>query len=273
MKRNFPLLALLTLTTAPRAFENDTGGGWKMDGDKMALAEGNPVWVDTDGTERTIKRETIPNLQAENRTFRTQAEELRAQMKAFEGLDAKAAREAMDKLKNVDLSKMVESGEVDKVRNTLKGEYDSQIGERDKTIKAMRERMDGMILDSAFGGSQFIKENIAVPVEMFRAAFGQYFKLEDDKVQAFDRAGNRLMSKKNIGEYADFEEAVELLVEGYPQRDAILKAPDQRGTGSKGGGGHTGGVSIIREADFERMTPQQQAELSVKIREGKLKLV
>jgi len=272
MKKKFnPLFAVLATTAAPRAFENE--GGWKMDGDKMALAEGNPVWIDADGTERTIKRETIPHLQNEAKTYRTQLQEMQNKYKDFEGLDAKAAREALEKMKTVDLSKMVEVGKIDEVKTTLKSEYDAQIGERDKKITTLQERINGMIVDNAFANSEFIKENIAVPVEMFRAAFGQHFKIEDDKLQAFDRAGNRIMSKKNLGEFADFEEAVELLVEGYSQRDAILKAPDQRGSGSRGNGGNSNGASVMRMSDFEKMTPQQQAEVSVRIREGKLKLV
>lgn len=268
-----PLFALLTITAAPRAFDNEGGGGWKMDGDKMALADGNPVWLDADGTERTIKRDTIPALQAENKTFRTKAQEYEAKMREFEGLDPKAAREALNKLKDVDLSKMVGADKLEEVKGQLKGEYESKIAEYDGTVKTLQSKLDNMVLDSAFNQSQFIKENIAVPTEMFRAAFGQYFKLNDGKIEAFDRAGNRIMSKKSIGEYADFDEAVELLVEGYSQRDAILKAPDQRGSGSNGAGGNSGGGSVIREADFEKMNPAQQAEASVRIREGKLRLV
>lgn len=274
MYRKFnPLFALLTVTAAPRAFENENTGGWKMDGDKMALADGNPVWLDADGTERTIKRETIPTLQAENKTFRTQAQELQNKLKAFEGLDPAAARDALNKLKDVDLSKMVGADRLEEVKTTLKSEYEGKISEYDNTVKTLQGKLDGMILDNAFNSSQFIRENIAIPSEMFRDSFGKYFKLNDGKIEAYDRAGNRIMSKKSIGEYADFEEAVELLVDGYSQRDAILKAPDQRGSGNTGGGSNSGGGSVIRESDFEKMNPAQQAEASARIREGKLRLV
>lgn len=264
------LLASVAFTIA-KGFEND-GGGWKMDGDKMALADGNPVWIDGDGTERTIKRETIPNLQNENKTYRTQLEELRNKSKDFEGLDPKEARAALEKLKNVDLSQMVEAGKLDEVKETLKTEYTGQITERDQTIAQLNDRINGMMLDSAFGGSEYIRDNIAVPVEMFRAAFGQYFKIEDGKITAQDRAGNRIMSKKNIGEYADFDEAIELLVEGYSQRDAILKAPEHRGAGSSGGGGGRGGARVIKRSDLEGLPPQKVAELMAKVRSGEMQL-
>lgn len=265
------LFALTTVVPMPRAFENE--GGWKMDGDKMALADGNPIWLDADGTERTIKRDTIPTLQAENKTFRTKAQELDAKLKSFEGLDPVAARDALAKLKDVDLSKMINADKLDEVRGQLKGEYEKQIGEKDTALQTLQSKYDNLVLDSAFNASTFIKENINVPVEMFRAAFGQFFKLNDGKIEAYDRAGNRIMSKKSIGEYADFEEAVELLVEGYSQRDAILKAPDQRGSGNQGGGGHSGGGSVIRESDFEKLNPAQQADVSAKIRAGTMRMV
>lgn len=257
----------------PRAFNNGEGGGWKMDGDTPVFKDGNPVWVDADGSEKVLQRDTISRLNTEAKNHRTAAEQAREQLKAFEGLDAKQAREALEKLKTVDLTKMVDAGRLDEVKNSVKAEYDVQISERDKKLGDLQQRINGMILDGAFNASSYIKENIAIPAEMFRDSFGKYFKVEDDKLQAFDRAGNRIMSKKNIGEFADFDEAIEILVDGYSQKDAILKAPEHRGSGSAGGGGHSGGGRAIRRAEFDALPSAKQAEIAAKVSKGELRLV
>lgn len=272
MKRKTLLLATAFNLPGIAAFDGNEGG-WKMDGDKIALADGNPVWLDADGTERTIQRDTIPRLNNENRTYRQQLQDAQNKLKDFDGLDAKQAREALAKLKDVDLTKMVGADKLEEVKTSLKGEYDAQLSERDKRILTMQSKLDGMVLDASFNGSEFIRDNIAIPVEMFRSHFGKYFKIEDEKIAAYDAAGNRLMSKKNIGEYADFNEAIELLVEGYSQRDSILKAPDQRGSGSQGGGGNRGGGKIIKRADFEQLPGHKQSEVAALIRKGEMQLV
>lgn len=263
---------LMTTTLRFRAF--DTGSeGWKMNGDSVEMKDGNPVWINADGSESIMKGDTITRLNTESRTHRTAAQEAASKLKAYEGIDPEKARDALGKLKDIDMSKLVDAGKLDEVRNTLKSEYDVQISERDKKLTDMQNRINGMILDNAFTASNYIKENIAIPAEMFRDSFGKFFKIEDGKMQAIDRAGNRIMSKKHIGEYADFDEAIEILVDGYSQKDAILKAPEHRGTGNSGGAGHTGGGRIIRRADFDAASPQKQAEIVQRVTKGEMRLV
>jgi hypothetical protein len=81
-----------------------------------------------------------------------------------------------------------------------------------------------------------IAEKLAVPADMVQATFGNRFKIEDGKVVAYDANGNKIFSRARPGELADFDEALETLVEQYPYKDHILK-----GSGANGGGAPTGG--------------------------------
>lgn len=263
--------AFATLTF-PRAFENENAGGWKMDGDKPVFKDGNPVWVGSDGSESVMQRDTIARLNAEAKGHRTRAEQLAEQYKPFEGLDAAAARKALETVQKIDAKTLIDAGEVDKVKESIKGEFTGQLKESEKKITELQTRLNAMITENAFTSSQYIRENIAVPVDMFRGAFSQYFKIEGDSLQAFDKAGNRLMSKKNIGEYATFEEAIELLVEAYPQKDAILKAPEHRGSGTDAGGQRPGTMTMKRSA-FEKLSPQQQVDFVGKVNAGTARLI
>ena len=130
-----------------------------------------------------------------------------------------------------------------------------------------------MLIDGVFKGNTFINENVAMPADFFQAAMRNQFKVEDGKVVAYDRTGNRLMSKKSVGEYASADEALELLVDMHPQKDTILRAPTAGGSGGGGGGGQRGSGRVLRRADFDQLSPQQQAETAGLVRNGEATLV
>ncbi|MCS5880838.1 hypothetical protein LNP17_13745 [Klebsiella variicola subsp. variicola] len=46
-------------------------------------------------------------------------------------------------------------------------------------------------------------------------------------------SGNKIYSRSKPGELAAFDEALEFLVEQYPQKDHILKASGNQGGGSR----------------------------------------
>ncbi|QWY83174.1 hypothetical protein [Rhizobium phage RHph_X2_24] len=261
------ILALLTAT----AFNN---AGWKLDADgKIELKDGNPVYVDASGREMTVDSGTIGRLNGEAKTHREAKEAAEAKLKAFEGLDPEAARKALDTVKNIDAKKLIDAGEVDKVRNEISQQFTAQLAEKDNALKASDDRYNNLLVSNLFANSDFIRERVAVPRDMFEASFKNNFKIEDGKVVAYGKDGNRLMSKQKIGEFADATEALEILVEQHPQKDIILKASDGNGTGNNGNGGNRGGSRTVKRADFEKLNPQQQAEVAGKARTGELQIV
>jgi hypothetical protein len=90
-----------------------------------------------------------------------------------------------------------------------------------------------------FDRSRMVAEKLSVPPDLVRAKFGNAFKLEDGKVVAFDKNGNKIYSRARPGEVADFDEALAVLIDAYPSRDSIIKK-----TGTPGG--HTGGAGNSR---------------------------
>jgi hypothetical protein len=69
-----------------------------------------------------------------------------------------------------------------------------------------------------------------VPADIIESRFGKNFKIEEGKVVAYGHDGNKLFSKSRPGEPAEFEEALELLVDGYAHKDQILKGTGNSGT-------------------------------------------
>lgn len=258
----------------PRAFDNDIKPGWKVDADgKPVLKDGNPVYVDSSGRELSVEAGTISRLQAEAKTHREAKEAAENKLKAYGDLDAEAARKAIETVSKLDAKKLIDAGEVDKVREEISKNYTSQISEKDKAIAERDTRIQNMTMKNAFTSSDFVNKRVAVPTEMFEAMFSRNFKFEDDKLVPYDATGNKVYSKKRVGEIADFDEALEIIIENYSGKDKILKAPDQSGSGSKGGGGNTGGGRTMSRADFDKLDPMKKAEAGVQMGKGELNIV
>lgn len=269
--RNFKMMTALLTTAAvfPVAFETGKPG-WKMDGDKLALdASGNPIYINANGEEASVKGDTIATLNAEAKGHRTAKETAEAQLAKYKDatgklIDPTEAVKAIDTVSKIDAKKLIDAGEVDKVRDQIKAEFTGQLTEKDNALKERDSMISNMRIDGVFRGSEFINERVAMPRDFFEAAMRSHFKDEDGKVVAYDRSGNRLMSKKSVGEFASPDEALELLVEMHPQKDTILKAQQGGGSGNNGGGGARGGGRTIKRADFAALPPAEQSAIATK---------
>lgn len=181
--------------------------------------------------------------------------------------------ELKKKIEGVDLSKMVDAGKLDEVKAQLTQTYEQQIADERKAREALEQKYNSEKLTTAFNASKFVQDEVAVPPDMVLATFGKQFTLDENgKWLAKDAAGNTIYSRKRPGDVADFDEALEQIVEGYQYKDRILKASNHSGTGGEGGL-NGGGVRTIRRGDFEAMTPTQRSDASKAMQEGTLKIV
>ena len=264
------LKSLLLLTTA---FAFDSSSGWKLDEDgKIEMKDGNPIYLDGSGREMSVNGDTISRLNGEAKTHREAKEKAETALQVYEGLDADKAREAIEKLSKIDAKDLIDSGEVDKVKDEITRQFAEKDAEKDARIAELTGKLDSMRVDKVFESSEFVRENIDLPQDMFQAYFRNSFKVEDNEVVAYDKSGNRLMSQKSVGEYAKPDEALQLLVNTHPQKDRILKADDQSGSGGSNSGGMRGGARSISRADLEKMNPAQQAEVAGKAGKGEINI-
>jgi len=239
---------MILLTTT--AFDNQVG--WKTDDEgNISIKEGNPVYINSAGEEMTVGVNKISELNAEAKSHREAKQSAEEKLKTYGDLDPEIARKAIETVKKFDAKKLIDSGEVDKLKSDISNEFKGQLTEKDGLINQLQSKIDGMTIDRIFDNSQFIKNNIAVPEDMFQASFRNNFKVnEDGKIEAFDKSGNRIMSKEKVGEYADPEESLRILVEAHPQKDTILKANIGSGSGNNGNAGGTGQGRNLRLSDF-----------------------
>jgi hypothetical protein len=229
----------------------------------VVLQDGKPVYIHDDGKEIAFDVvgtvATISRLNGEAKSHRERAETAEGKLKVFDGIeDASAARKALDVVKNLDAKKLVDAGEVDKVKSeaikAVEEKYAPIVSERDKLQAALvSEKVGG-----SFARSKLIAEKLAIPADLVQARFGESFKLENGNVVGYDKSGNKLFSRSNPGELAGFDESLELLIEQYPYRDQILKASGASGGGAQGGGGGGGGKKTINRSSFDALDPLSQ---------------
>lgn len=248
---------------------------WKVENGNVVLRDGNPVLVDADGAERTVGLDTISRLNAENRTHRERYERAETSLKAFNGLDPSKvadAIKALDTVSKLDAKKLIDAGEVDRVREEIGNAFKEKLGEFEKENNTLKTQLNDLRLGNAFNSSKWIQDNVATPLPMFRAHFEKHIKVEDGKLVPYDAAGNKISSKKRLGEIADFDEAIEILIETSPFKNDILKAPNQRGSGNNGDGGKKAGVRYMSRADFEQLSHGERAVIAGKMRSGEVSL-
>lgn len=205
------------------------------------LQDGKPVYVHDDGKEVAFDAPatvaTITRLNAEAKTHREGKEAAEKLLKGFEGIqDAGAAKKALEIVANLDAKKLVDAGEIEKVKQEISKAFQGQLDEANTKAASLEQQLYGEKIGGSFARSKFIAEKLAIPADMVQAAFGKNLKIEDGKIVAYDATGNKVFSRVRPGELADFDEALEVLVDQYPHKDHILK-----GTGANGGGAPNGG--------------------------------
>lgn len=231
----------------------------------VVVQDGKPVYVKDDGTEIafdvTGTTATISRLNAEAKTHRERAEAAEGKLKGFEGIDdADAAKKALGIVANLDAKKLIDAGEVEKVKGEMSKAFQTQLEQANGKAQSLEQQLYAEKVGGAFSRSKFIAEKLAIPADLVEARFGKAFAIEDGKIVAKDGNGNKLYSSANPGELAGFDEALHMLVQQYPNRDQILKA-----SGASGGGAGSsstpgaGGKKTITRAAFQAMSPVEQA--------------
>jgi len=238
------------------------------------VKDGNPVYIGDDGKEVTYDapamHTSIGRLNREAQSHREAKEAAETKLQVFEGLDPEKARKALDVVKNLDDKKLIDAGEVDRIKQETAKSYQKQIEERDTTIQGLTSKYASEKINAAFAGSKFVKDRLAIPSDMAQAAFGKHFKFDNGRITPVDENEQPIYSDSNPGDVAGFDEALEKLVGRYPHRDSILK-----GTGHNGSGGDSpagGGARTVSRSQFEGMPAHEQQKMAAAARKGEIKI-
>lgn len=260
-------------------------------GDKTyaEVQDDKPIYVHSDGKEAPFDAvrtaDKIKELNAEAKTHREAKEALDARLRGFDGIeDPEGARRALETIKNIDEGKLLTAGKVQEIKEAAKRAAEEQVAaaakassEKLREVETQRDKIASDFTNEKIGGSfsrsKFIADKIAIPADLVQARFGSAFKLEDGKVVAYDHTGGKVFSRARPGEVADFDEALEVLVDHYPEKERILKGTGSSGSGARQSGGGGAGKRAIPRAEFDRMLPMDQAMIGRQAAKGEVAIV
>lgn len=260
-------------------------------GDKTyaELLDGKPVYVHDDGKEVAFDAvttvATISRLNSEAKGHREAKEAAESKLKAFEGIeDAEGARKALETVKNLKDGDLITAGKAEEIKKAAVRAAEEQVAAAKKAAELRVKELEdlnakvtnelyGEKVGGAFTRSQFVNEKMTLPSRRAQQAFGNNFKIEDGKVVGYDDSGNKIYSRARPGELADFDEALEMLVDSAPDRDQILRGSGHSGTGARESNGNGTGSKTLTRAEFDAKSPMEKAALSKDITARTLTLV
>jgi len=239
------------------------------DAGHVVVKDGHPVYVHDDGKEipfdapNTVKN--ISRLNGEAKSHRERAEAAEAKFKPYEAItDPAAAIAALETVGKLDAKKLIDAGAVDQVKLEAQRAFDAKLKSIEDGFKPIiqeRDTLKSALVNEKIGGSfsrsKLIADRLAIPADLVQAKFGHAFKLEGDAIVAYGQDGKQIYSRTKPGNIAEFDEALEILIDSYPHRDSIMKGSGASGGGAGGGG--AGGKRTVTRAQFNSMDPAAQA--------------
>lgn len=226
------------------------------DNGNVALNENDyPVWINQDGDEVVFDVAKLYNdktkANAESASRRHEIQEMKQKMQdlqvKYEGIeDPDAAKKAIETLQNIDDKKLMDTEGVESVKRQMKEafqadlekqrkEWEDKLTDTSQTLDKKSEQIRTLLIKNAFDSSNYLRNETLLHPEVAHEYFKRFFEVREVSGQPIAvgkfPTGEEIISKRNPGELATTEEAIEILVEKSPLRDSILKGKVQAGSG------------------------------------------
>jgi hypothetical protein len=213
----------------------------KAAADAAAKAAADAAALESAG-KKTVDDEKA-KLIKESMERKARIKELEEQLKAFDGVDAEAARKAAAEKAEAEKKALEKAGDFDRLKAMMADEHQKAIDAEKARAKALEEQLTSkdrvineLTLGSAFNGSAFINGELVLTPSKTRAVYGAHFDIEDGKVIGYDKpagAAERTKLVDGSGNPLAFEDALKKLVDTDPDRERLIKSKLAAGAGSK----------------------------------------
>lgn len=241
------------------------------------LQDGKPVYVLDDGREvphdAAATVATISRLNGEAKSHREAKEAAELALKPFKDAgitDAAAAAEALQTMGNIKSGDLTTAAKVQEIKDAAARTANEAVATATRAAeekqRALTEQnakltqdLNNHIVGGSFASSKFISEKMAIPADIAQKVFGDRFKVDGGKLVPLDLNGSPMFSATNHGNHADFEEALQVMVGQYANKDMILKGTGASGGGASGNGGNAGGKKQLTRDQFQALSPQDRA--------------
>ena len=203
---------------------------------------------DGDGYKLDADYEDVTGLKSKRDELLAELAKAKSQMKAFDGLDPEAARKALVAAQAAEDDKLKAAGEFEKLREQLearhKAEVEKAVAERNTILSNLkREKLANVLTEKG------------VLPDRVKYLLGE---LDPQIELAATENGFQLKKIGGIGDAAEFEQIIASVKESSPFFFANDLTPGSGASGSGNGNGG-GGVKTISEAQYDAMSPKEQA--------------
>jgi hypothetical protein len=251
---------------------------YNADGTIATVGEGTaklPVFIHADGREAGFDADTtvstIGRLNGEARAHREAKEAAETKLKTFDGIeDGPAALAALTTVKSLTAGELKTAAQVQEIKDAAAKSATEAVAtatrQAQDALKLATDQntkltgdLNNHIIGGSFAGSKFIADKLAIPADIAQKVFGDRFKVDGGKLVPMNQDGTPIFSATDHGNHAGFEEALQLMVGQYANKDMILKGSGASGGGAQGGKTGSGGKKEIPRSQFFAMDPAAQA--------------
>jgi len=235
----------------------------------VVINDGKPVYIYEDGKEAPFDvnaaMQKIADLNEESKNRRLMIEKITGDLDKYkddEGnfLEPDVAFNAIKTVKNYSDKEMFDATQVESMKAQMNKAYTEKtdtllknhLAEKAALEKAINNKdaaIFKLLVKDRFNTSKFVNDKLAIPSEIVADYFGGHFKVEGEpeSLRVVGYIGDeKILSRERPGTPAEFEEAIEAIVDRYAMKDRIMRGT---GTGSGSGGNmnQSSGYSIGKE--------------------------
>lgn len=239
------------------------GGGGGQENDADAKNDDDKAGDDSglDDKSAQLLREVMDKkekLKAEREradTLTQQVAALQKQVEQFSGVDVTKYRELVEKQTKLERERLASEGKFEELEQSLRGEADSRVQQVENEYKTkltettteleqLREQLKNrdhairdLAIDSKFGQSKFIREELVPSPAKVHKLYGDHFDVDEKgNMVAYDKpasAANRVKLVDKEGKALGFEDALRRIVDNDSDKDTILRSKVKSGADSK----------------------------------------
>jgi hypothetical protein len=214
----------------------------------VVLKDGLPVYKYEDGSESPFNaKKTLDNLnkknagleEEKNRHF-TKLKATEKSLEGYQGMDPKQVADALETVKNLKGQQILDANGIKALKSDMRESFEVELKQKETAWKTALDEKEGLlkikartILDQAltqeFANSEFFSgknPKTIYPAKDAVKIFGHMFDVigegSEIKIIAKDKEGKLVMSQKNHGDPADFNEAMTRFIDEHPEKVRIL---------------------------------------------------
>ena len=175
-------------------------------------------------------------------TANTELAQVKERLAAFDGIDVVAVRALLKERQDAEEAQAIAAGDFERLKKkmadshaTEKTELLGKIEAANTATQTLQQQIAELTVGGAFASSEYVKDELVMPVRKARALYGAHFEFKDGQVVGYDKpagAPERTLFVDAAGTALSFEDAMKKIIDADPDRDTLVRSKVRPGAGS-----------------------------------------